>query len=100
MLEEELQVTLTSAMKRIANTIDIEIGGILTEQLIKGRIEPFGQWHSNQLSSLYNETKISKENYDELKELIGEKCELLERLRIDNRGEFERINKLEVEVLV
>ncbi|MFS0876085.1 dynamin family protein [Solibacillus isronensis] len=99
-LEEELQVTLTSAMKRIASTIDLEIGEILTEQLIKGRIEPFGQWHSNQLSSLYNETKISKENYNELKELFGEKCELLERLIIDNRGEFERINNLEVEALV
>lgn len=99
-LEEELQVTLTSAMKTIANTIDQEIGELLTEQLIKVRIEPFGQWHSNQLASLSQETKFSKENYDELKQVIEEKCELLQHLISNNRNEFERINHLEVEELV
>lgn len=99
-LEEELQMTLGSAMKKIANTIDLEIGELLTEQLIKGRIEPFGQWHSNQLASLYNETKISKENYNELKKIFTEKCDVLERLAADNRKEFERINNFEAEVVV
>lgn len=99
-LEEELQVTLASALKKISHTIDEDMSEIVNNQLVKGRLEPFGQWQSKQLESIFSETKVSKENYNEVKVLIGEKCELLERLVINNRNEFDRINKLEVEELV
>ncbi len=99
-LEEELQVTLASAMKVIGKTIDQEIGELLTEQLIKGRIEPFGQWHSSQLASLYSETRTSKEKYKELTHKTEEKNERLKILTLNNHNEFVRIENVEVEGLV
>ncbi|WP_107894737.1 dynamin family protein [Lysinibacillus mangiferihumi] len=99
-LEEELHDTLRSAHKHIGFNIDNEVIEMLNNQLIKGRIEQFGQWQSKQLTSLYSETKASEENYNELKELNEDKCRLLEQLVINNRNEFERINNLVMEELV
>lgn len=99
-LEEELQVTLAAALKKISTTIDLEIGELISDQLIKGRIQVFSDWQMKQLAIINNATKSSKESYTELKEIVNDKDKLLKHLLNQNRNEFERINKIEVEVLV
>ncbi|OCS92490.1 dynamin family protein [Caryophanon latum] len=98
-LQEELHDALRSAHKHISTNLDNDIIDMLNSQLIKGRLEQFGQWQTKQLTLLFNETKVSKESFKELKTLSINKCEKLEELLNHNRSAFENINHLEMEVL-
>lgn len=98
-LEGELHQSLRLVHKHINNSLDSEIIDIINNQLIKDRLDQFGQWQANQLSSLNGEVRTSKEKHDELKEKNESKCRHLKQLTVKNRTEFTRINTIEMEVM-